>query len=170
LYKTQLVVCIFSIALHAACTPIHTPAVHAKTNHASNSALSNIENYLFQVNKIRSQARKCGNKYFSAAPALKLDDKLNVVAKSHSIDMSKHNSLSHSSSNGDDLVQRLSKVNYTWRAIAENIAHNQRSVTEVLGDWLTSPGHCSNLMSADYQYIGLAQVNWYWTQVFATPR
>ncbi len=128
------------------------------------------QEYLFHINKIRNKARKCGNKYFSAAPALKFDDKLHSAAMLHSIDMSTHNSLSHISTNGDNLVRRLSKVDYAWRAIAENIAHNQRSVNEVLTDWLSSPGHCSNLMSPDYQFTGIAQVNWYWTQIFATPR
>ena len=84
--------------------------------------------------------------------------------------MSEHQFIDHISSNGDSLIERLKKADYSWRAIAENVAHNQRSIDHVLEDWLSSPGHCSNMMSAEYRHTGVAQVNWYWTQVYATPK
>lgn len=172
--KLLLITNIFLVILTTACTQKHSPVKLEQTKHSTSKAASNLivkkDEFLFQVNQIRKQARKCGNKYFSAAPPLNLDDKLNSVAHQHSTDMSKHQFLDHISSNGDTLVKRLSKANYVWQAIAENIAHNQRTTSEVLADWLTSPGHCSNLMSSDYTQTGIAVVNRYWTQIYATPK
>ena len=82
----------------------------------------------------------------------------------------KNKFLDHISSNGDTLADRAEKVNYKWRAIGENVAHNQRKIEQVLQDWLSSPGHCSNMMSSEYRHTGIAQVNWYWTQVYAAPK
>ena len=126
--------------------------------------------FLDAVNKTRTQARICGDKYFAAAPALRLDNRLNKAAFKHSEDMFKHQFLEHTSSNGDTLVERMQDENYSWRAVAENIAFNQKSINQVIEAWLSSPGHCSNMMSADYTQTGIANVNRYWTQVYATPK
>ena len=126
--------------------------------------------FLLAVNKARSRARKCGQKVFSAAPPLRLNKKLNAAAYQHSLDMAENQFLEHTSSNGETLVERMQDVNYSWNAVGENIAHNQRNIEQVIDDWLTSPGHCSNLMSSDYSHTGIAVVNKYWTQVYATPK
>ena len=172
-YLVKIVTGLLLILLLSACTQRINPAKPEQTRPSTTKTVSNgvlAKNFLLQVNQLRNKARNCGNKYFPVAPPLRLDDKLNFVALQHSMDMSGHNFLDHISSNGDTLVKRLLKADYAWRAIAENIAHNQRSTSEVLKDWLNSPGHCSNLMSPDYRFMGIAQVNWYWTQVFATPK
>jgi len=126
--------------------------------------------FLKQVNNVRSKGRKCGQKYFPPAPSLTLDKKLNQAAYRHSQDMFQHQFLEHESSNGDTLVERMMKAKYAWRAVAENIAHNQKSTGQVIDDWLSSPGHCSNMMSKAYTHTGIANVNRYWTQVYATPK
>ncbi len=126
--------------------------------------------FLNQVNLARSEGRHCGQRFFPAAPQLSLNNVLNHAAYNHSNDMFEHQFLDHASSNGDTLVERMSSVDYSWRAVGENIAHNQNSIGQVIEDWLSSPGHCSNIMSADYTQTGVAQVNRYWTQVYATPK
>lgn len=128
------------------------------------------QQFLSQINAVRSKGRECGKKYFPATTALTLNRDLNHVAKMHSQDMFKHQFLEHISSNGDTLVERMQRVNYEWRAIAENIAHNQKSIGQVIDDWLSSPGHCSNMMSPAYTQTGIANVNRYWTQVYAAPK
>ena len=126
--------------------------------------------FLEQVNRLRAHTRKCGNKHFSAAAPLTINDRLNQAAYRHSLDMYKNSFLDHVSSNGDTLLDRVEKTNYPWRAVGENIAHNQRSIEHVLQDWLSSPGHCKNMMSSEFRHTGIAQVNWYWTQVYAAHR
>ena len=125
--------------------------------------------FLVAVNKTRSSPRMCGNKKFPAAPSLILNSKLTSASYKHSQDMSENQFLEHISSNGDTLVERMKAVGYAWSAVGENLAHNQKTIQQVIEDWLSSPGHCSNLMSSDYTQAGVAVVNWYWTQVYAAP-
>lgn len=138
------------------------------SNSITNATLS--KQFIEQVNKLRAQARKCGAQYFPSAPPLTMNDRLNLAASRHSSDMYQNNFLDHISSNGDTLADRIEKVNYKWRAVGENVAHNQRKIEQVLQDWLSSPGHCSNMMSHEFRHTGIAQVNWYWTQVYAAPK
>ena len=126
--------------------------------------------FLTATNRVRAKARKCGDKYFPAAPALRLNKSLNKAAYGHSLDMFENQFLEHTSSNGDTLVQRMIRVDYLWKAVGENIAHNQKTIMHVIEDWLSSPGHCSNIMSSAYTETGIAQVNRYWTQVYAAPK
>lgn len=126
--------------------------------------------FLKQVNIVRSKGRECGKKFFPAAAPLTLNGNLNYAAQNHSQDMFKNQFLEHASSNGDTLVERMHAANYHWLAVAENIAHNQKSIGQVIDDWLSSPGHCSNMMSTAYTHTGVANVNRYWTQVYATPK
>ncbi len=149
--------------------------VNSSTNNTKYTSTPKInysvqKHFLSQVNALRTKARSCGGKYFPATTPLQLNEALNLAAYHHSLDMSSHQFLDHQSSNGDNLTERLDRVKYAWRAVGENIAHNQRNVEQVLKDWLSSPGHCSNLMSPDFEQTGIAQVNWYWTQVYATPK
>ena len=143
-------------------------SITATKQSRSTSALQ--QQFLFKLNKLRAQGRSCGDEYYPGVEPLTINDRLTKAAYLHSLDMSKHQFIDHISSNGDTLVERLDKVNYSWRAIGENVAHNQRTINQVLDDWLSSPGHCSNMMSADFHHTGVAHVNWYWTQVYASPK
>ncbi len=156
------------VALLASCAAANHVSERKNTKAVPSTGFENL--FLSKVNVVRSKARKCGDEYFPAAPALILNHTLNKAAHKHSQDMSKHQFLEHTSSNGDTLVERMQDVNYLWSAVGENIAHNQNSIGQVIEDWLSSPGHCSNMMSADYTQTGFANVNKYWTQVYATPK
>lgn len=167
---------IIFVVVNSACGSHTNSTLDKKTYVRSSIVRSSTTNatlnkqFLEQVNKLRAQARKCGDQYFSSAPPLTMNDRLNLAASLHSSDMYKNKFLDHISSNGDTLADRAEKVNYKWRAIGENVAHNQRKIEQVLQDWLSSPGHCSNMMSSEYRHTGIAQVNWYWTQVYAAPK
>jgi uncharacterized protein YkwD len=65
---------------------------------------------------------------------------------------------------------------YAWKAGGENIAAGQSSVTAVMSGWLSSPGQCANIMSANYSHVAVACVRQsgsaygrYWTMVLARP-
>lgn len=147
-----------------------TSSQNSRVKNNSLSSASLEAQFLVEVNKVRSIGRRCGNKKFPAAPALTTSPKLSSAAHQHSLDMSENQFLDHVSSNGDTLVERVQEVNYAWRAVGENLAHNQKTIQQVISAWLSSPGHCSNLMSSDYTHAGVAVVNWYWTQVYASPK
>ena len=166
----KAIVLYMCLLLISACA---TSSVSSQKPRVKNSSISSTHFeslFLIEVNKVRSIARFCGNKKYPAAPALTLNSKLSSASYKHSQDMSENQFLEHVSSNGDTLVERMHDVNYRWSAIGENLAHNQKTIQQVIEDWLSSPGHCSNLMSSDYTQAGVAVVNWYWTQVYGTPK
>ena len=146
---------------------------NSKTSISTNKSVKSTgfhNQFLNQVNIVRAKSRQCGKKFFPAVPPLSLHSDLIQAAYKHSQDMFKHQFLGHTSSNGDTLAERMGKVKYSWQVVGENIAHNQNSIRQVIAAWLSSPGHCSNMMSADYTQTGVANVNKYWTQVYAAPK
>ena len=52
----------------------------------------------------------------------------------------------------------------------ENIARGYRDADAVMNGWLTSAGHCRNIMNPNVSEMGIGEVDNWWTQVFASPR
>ncbi|NBC96903.1 MAG: hypothetical protein GVY27_11175, partial [Deinococcus-Thermus bacterium] len=123
------------------------------------------------VNEARSEGRTCGSYgYFESAPPLTIDSTLMDVAEAHSVDQAEMGTMSHTGSDGSDLRDRVDRVGYAWMALGENVAWNQRTAEWVMDAWLGSAGHCRNIMNPMFEELGLGLEDWYWTQVFATPR
>ncbi|KAM9957364.1 hypothetical protein ACTFIR_009469 [Dictyostelium discoideum] len=126
---------------------------------------------------------------YSAVPPLYMDNLLNRMSKAHSFDMSLKNCFSHSDCNGTSIGQRFNKwsTEGTW---AENIAagnkdgistNNQLICDSPNGNKVCTPdgsgqdGHRKNIMSEDYQILGLgyyytssSTYKTYWTQDFTS--
>lgn len=130
------------------------------------------------VNTARASTRRCGSGQYPATSPLRWSCPLARAARSHSADMASHDFFSHTGSDGLDVGDRATAAGYAWRAIGENIAAGQLIVEEVMDEWLQSPGHCANIMSADFADFGAAameghqgsQYRVYWTQVFGQSR
>ena len=129
------------------------------------------------VNAARAQARRCGRTDYRAARALTLSPVLARAAAAHARDMAQHDFFEHRGSDGSQVADRVTRAGYRWRAVAENIAAGQSDARSVVDSWLSSPGHCANIMGAQYTQMGVAYVvdpkarsGVYWVQVFATPR
>ena len=93
-----------------------------------------------------------------------------AAADNHCEDMAQVGQLNHTGSDGSNAGTRLERVGYTWQQYGENIASGFTSSSEVLRAWISSPGHCRNLMGANFTEMGLARKDHFWTQVFARPR
>lgn len=51
--------------------------------------------------------------------------------------------------------------------MGENIAYGYPSVSSVMDGWMNSSGHRANILSADFDYVGIGIVDGkYWTQIF----
>ena len=99
---------------------------------------------------------------------LKWNDDLGLVARSHSEDMSTHDTLSHTSSDGTPFSARVGNV-YDGFIIGENVAYGYPSPFSVVVEgWMCSDGHRSNIMDADYDELGTGAAGIYWTQDFGT--
>ena len=128
------------------------------------------------VNEARRSPRRCGDERFAAAAPVAWNDALGAAALAHSRDMARSQQFDHRGSDGSDVAQRVQRQGYAWRAVGENIAAGPGSAQQVVAGWLKSPGHCANLMSAEFTQMGAAHViapdtplGIYWTQVFAAP-
>lgn len=124
---------------------------------------------LQEVNAVRTAGCRCGGQQMPPVAPLRWNPQLETAASRHVRDMAQSNQLSHTGSNGSDVGQRATKAGYTWGGIAENIAQGHRDVPSVVAGWVKSPGHCMNIMNSDYQDMGVAREDDYWTQVFGKP-
>lgn len=129
------------------------------------------------VNAARAKPRKCGGTAYKAAPPLQLSATLTRAALMHAQDMARNSHFEHHGTDGSSPAQRATRVGYRWRHVAENIAAGAPTAATVVDGWLKSPGHCANIMGAEYREMGIAfalnpqsKSGIYWAQTFATER
>jgi len=147
--------------------------------------------YLSVINEARSKEQDCGEYGIKpAVPALKWSDTLYRSAYRHSYDLAKTNTFSHTGSGtetdvaaqalhpgtGSTVQERIEYEGYTdWKAYGENLAAGtvMDEAQEAIDAWLSSPGHCINLMSPNFTEVGMAHVfdadshyTHYWAQDF----
>jgi uncharacterized protein YkwD len=125
------------------------------------------------VNNARAQTRSCGGMSYQAAPALAWNCRLESAAYGHSVSMAENNYFSHTGLDGSNPGDRISAAGYDWTTYGENIAAGYSDAETVMDGWLTSEGHCANLMNSSFMDIGVGVATGngsygiYWTQVFA---
>lgn len=129
-----------------------------------------------RLNAARAEARSCGNTVLPAAGPLDWNQRLFSAAARHARDMATRNYFSHTSLDGRSLAQRVEAEGYAWTSVGENLAGGQTTVEGVITGWLSSPGHCSNLMSRQFEAVGVSCVRQagsrfghYWVMVLARP-
>lgn len=131
--------------------------------------------FLKLLNDARAEARQCGNTSHEPAPAVSWNNNLHTAAQRHSTDMSENDFFSHIGSDNSNVAERVDASGYPWQSVGENIAAGQRSAKEAMDGWLTSPGHCRNIMSPAFKEVGVTCVvnstteyETYWTNVFGS--
>ncbi|WHZ33928.1 CAP domain-containing protein [Sagittula sp. MA-2] len=83
--------------------------------------------------------------------------RLEEAAKAHALDMSRKGFFSHEGSDGSDVMTRVRRQGYGACAVAENIAKGQKTLSEVLGDWIASPPHRDNMVKPEVREYGLVR-------------
>ncbi len=142
------------------------------------AASTDFENQVLTlVNQKRAAGATCGGVAKPAVPALTLDTKLRCAARFHSKDMASKNFFSHTGSNGSTFSARIDNAGYLWSSAGENIAAGQTTPANVVAGWMTSTGHCNNIMNGNFKHLGVgyaysstATYKHYWTQDFGKPR
>lgn len=107
------------------------------------------------INEARSQPRNCGTDAFEATTAMSWNTKLLQAADRHSADMTQHNFFNHTGSDSSTAGTRVDETGYDWRAVGENIAAGQLTAADVVSGWLSSPGHCRNLMNSAFTEVAV---------------
>jgi len=138
------------------------------------------QDLLTRINALRAAGASCGSSgTFPAVPAVAWNDKLTTAADGHALDMANKNSFSHDSQDGRSFSTRITNAGYSWSAAGENIAAGQPTVQAVMDAWRNSPGHCANLMSANFVDVGVScrpaafssnTYSKYWVMDLAKPR
>ena len=153
---------------------------HAQTPTIIGAATSSTLNPSYEqqvltlVNNRRATGAVCGSQSMPSVPAVTLNQSLTNAARGHSIDMADKNYFSHTSLDGRTFVNRIVAAAYTgYRALGENIAAGYSTPSAVMNGWMSSLGHCVNIMSANFREIGigyaynsLSTYDHYWTQDF----
>jgi uncharacterized protein YkwD len=131
---------------------------------------------LLRINRARAEPRRCGSKAFPAAPPLQSSAQLRRAAEAHTQDMVSHDYFAHEGYDGSTPAQRVAATGYHYRLVGENLASGPQSAAEAVAGWLTSPGHCENIMDARFSESGVAYAanssgapRVYWVQEFAAP-
>ena len=177
---------------NAATQVTRTVTITANDHTIPDLSVAEIQEYLATINNARSVARSCGvYGDFPAVEPVTWSDKLYRAAFEHSHDMSESNTFSHDGSGTifdwtgfalnvqSSVGDRIENYEYDWLRYSENIAAGTVMDTpqEAIDGWLTSDGHCKNIMDPNVTEVGMATsanqnadfVN-YWTQNFGRPR
>lgn len=132
---------------------------------------------LTYINQARSQPCRCGTTTYPAVPALTLDPQLNTASDKFAVDLATYNYFNHTGRDGSQPWDRMTREGYIWRAAGENIAAGYSTTRAVVNGWLASPGHCRNIMSANFKNVGVgygysatSTYKHYWVTDFGTKR
>jgi len=126
------------------------------------------------VNQRRAEGANCGGQgSFGPTGPLTMDPQLRCAARLHSKDMVDRDYFDHTNPDGESPWDRMEKTGYGGYSNAgENIAAGSATAAGVIDQWMGSDGHCSNIMSPDFDDIGVGyypggEYGHVWTQVFA---
>lgn len=95
-------------------------------------------------------------------PILYPDEILNKAARSHTQDMAASSTFSHNSSDGSSFSERVKRFGFAGNAWGENLAAGFEETAEdavlqlVIDDGVPSRGHRKNLLSPDFNVIGVS--------------
>ena len=114
------------------------------------------------VNKERSKA---------GLKALVLADDLTNVATLKAKDMRDKGYFDHTSPTYGSPFEMMRQFGVQYSSAGENIAAGQKTAQEVMNSWMNSSGHRANILSKDYEQLGVGYVEGgsygtYWVQMF----
>ena len=126
------------------------------------------------VNQRRAAGATCGGTPYPPVGPLRMNANLQLAARLHSQDMATQNYFSHTSLDGRTFDQRIRNAGYNGSfPLGENLAGGQSSPQSLVDGWMSSPGHCANIMNGAYRSTGVGYAfsasstyRHYWTQTF----
>ena len=143
---------------------------------AATAAQVALERQILELtNATRARGVSCGGRPYPPVGALTMDPALRCAARAHSKDMIDRRFFDHTNPSGEGPLQRVAKTGFQARAWGENIAGGNETPQQTMQQWLTSPGHCVNMMNGAFRLLGVGyrsggNYRHYWTQVFGTAR
>ncbi|KAJ0392852.1 hypothetical protein ATCC90586_010841 [Pythium insidiosum] len=143
-------------------TPAPTPAPTQAPAPPSNSLQQRM------LDAVNAERAKAGLAPFCT------NSKLQRAAQLHSEDQAQNNFMSHTGSDGSSMSDRITRQQFQWNSVAENVAAGQVDVASVMQSWMNSDGHRRNILG-NYKFFGMGYATnpsstytHYWTQNFGT--
>ena len=129
---------------------------------------------LVRVNLRRSAAAVCGGTAYPAVGPLTMNENLRSAARGHSLDMATQNYFAHTSLDGRSFLDRMYAAGYSGAGpYGENIAAGYSTPADVVDGWMSSPGHCTAIMTGSFRVAGVgyaygaaSSYRFYWTLDF----
>ena len=125
------------------------------------------------VNQHRAQGATCGGSAQAQVGPLKMHPILRSTARAHADDMATQGYFAHQSLDGRSPFDRMSDAGYDFKTAGENIAAGSATPEGAMDQWMNSPGHCTNIMKAGFEDLGVGYVEkpgtkytHYWVQNF----
>jgi uncharacterized protein YkwD len=125
------------------------------------------------INQRRAAGATCGGVAKPAVGPVAVNTELRTAARCHSLDMAVQGYFSHTSQDGRSPWDRIDDAGYTGSATGENIAAGYATAAAVVEGWMTSTGHCNNIMNGGSNETGVGYAfqagspyGRYWTQTF----
>ncbi len=123
---------------------------------------------LAATNAARAQARTCPDgQHYPAVPPVTYNALLESSARGYADSLAAHSDfprdINHTDVNGHTFAQRIEAAGYVPIAghgdydSGENVQGGADSPEAAVAAWLTSPGHCANLMDADFTDMGMGR-------------
>ena len=94
---------------------------------------------------------------FASTGPVEMHPNLHCAARYHSYWMAINGVLSHDSPGGDlgdDPWQRIESTGFPGLSTGENVAAGQANPSQVMASWMSSDGHCANIMNPDSNRMG----------------
>lgn len=117
-----------------------------------------------QINQVRRQ---------QGLSELRFNEKLAIVARRYSEKMAEKNFFSHTSPEGDTMVERVRAEGVYYIMIGENLfkgTNLSQPVSIAVDGWMNSPGHRANILRPEYRETGVGVWRigntYYMTQLF----
>ncbi len=107
---------------------------------------------------------------------LQTNHTLTRVAELHSAYQAQQDTLSHTGVADSQPADRVSAAGYNWQAVGENVLQRwDTNAQEAYQQWVDSPPHHENMMSANFSEIGVGYARHesgrvYFTMMLAHPR
>lgn len=131
---------------------------------------------LKRINVYRAAGATCGGQRMDAVAPLTWSTVLEQAAVKHARDMAARREMSHTGGDGSRLRDRVARESYAWQALGENVSAGYSTVVAGLAGWMSSPGHCRNMMSPNFREVGVGAAaapgdtyGWYRAMVLGSP-
>lgn len=123
------------------------------------------------VNQQRAAGADCGSAgTFDPVEPLIMHGALRCAARNHAMDMATRDYFDHYTPEGLGPAERLDAAGYSGSTWGENIAWGYATPADVVSGWMSSPGHCANVMRSGFTETGIGFYEGrLWTQTFGRP-